>query len=558
MRAAEFTNYETGELTLNHWARGSCKFGVLPANGLLYKPQDPCTCYLQGKLLGFYALAPEAEREAGSVKRLPAEALAKEGEAEERLEKGPAYGKTPQSAIRNPQSQDWPAYRNNSQRTGAVATKINPKLKKLWEVGITGRLTQPVIAGGKVYVCSVDEHTLYVLDEKTGAKLWTYTAGGRIDTPPTIYGGQRTEDRGQRTEDRGQRTEDRGQKVGTGSLCLFGSRNGWVYCLRASDGELVWRFRAAPRERHVMAEGQVESAWPLHGSVIVAKGVVYCVAGRSAFLDGGVHLYALDAATGKVLEQSVINETQELDSGTAKTMPKETIGATSDILVSDGDNIYMQQRKMNFSHGLPLGLEKRSRARLVVKSSFLDGFYFHRTAWSSHRAFGNLISIDDNFTVAAAQLPAGGMLSGQQVYVPGGGDISGNLGHTDTKHMKEDKFEEEQAKVKKYVVYGGYNIKAAKNTRMVWELDKFPVCPYGLVLTDNAVCIAGFFDEVDPKDPWANVEGRKGGKLTILSREDGAMLSEYDLDSPPVWDGMSAANGKLFMSLKNGKVVCFE
>ena len=29
---------------------------------------------------------------------------------------------------------------------------------------------------------------------------------------------------------------------------LFGSADGCVYCLRASDGAIVWRFRAAPRD----------------------------------------------------------------------------------------------------------------------------------------------------------------------------------------------------------------------------------------------------------------------------------------------------------------------
>lgn len=53
---------------------------------------------------------------------------------------------------------------------------------------------------------------------------------------------------------------------------LFGSRDGWVYCLQASDGQLVWRFRAAPEERKMMAFEQLESTWPVHGSVLVQKG----------------------------------------------------------------------------------------------------------------------------------------------------------------------------------------------------------------------------------------------------------------------------------------------
>ena len=52
--------------------------------------------------------------------------------------------------------------------------------------------------------------------------------------------------------------------------------------------------------------------------------------------------------------------------------------------------------------------------------------------------------------------------------------------------------------------------------------------------------------------------GMKGGLLWILSAEDGKKLAKYRLDSIPVFDGMAAAGGKLFLSLKDGSVVCFS
>ena len=39
----------------------------------------------------------------------------------------------------------------------------------------------------------------------------------------------------------------------------------------------------------------------------------------------------------------------------------------------------------------------------------------------------------------------------------------------------------------------------------------------------------------------------------MLGRE----LARYNLDAVPTWDGMSAANGKLFMSLKNESVIYY-
>jgi len=35
-------------------------------------------------------------------------------------------------------------------------------------------------------------------------------------------------------------------------------------------------------------------------------------------------------------------------------------------------------------------------------------------------------------------------------------------------------------------------------------------------------------------------------------------MAEYKLDSLPVWDGMAAANGRLYLATKSGKVLCFD
>ncbi len=54
----EFVDLKTGEWTLHHWVRGACLYGIMPANGLLYAPQHPCSCYIGAKMYGFTALAP--------------------------------------------------------------------------------------------------------------------------------------------------------------------------------------------------------------------------------------------------------------------------------------------------------------------------------------------------------------------------------------------------------------------------------------------------------------------------------------------------------------------
>ena len=45
------------------------------------------------------------------------------------------------------------------------------------------------------------------------------------------------------------------------------------------------------------------------------------------------------------------------------------------------------------------------------------------------------------------------------------------------------------------------------------------------------------------------------GRLLALAAADGKTLAERDLP-PPIWDGMAAAYGRLFVSTRDGKLIC--
>ena len=76
-----------------------------------------------------------------------------------------------------------------------------------------------------------------------------------------------------------------------------------------ADSELAWswRLRTVRSNCQVMVDGQLESVGPIHGSVLVDDGTVYCTAGRSSYLDGGLDLYTIKPTTGKVLSRIKIN-----------------------------------------------------------------------------------------------------------------------------------------------------------------------------------------------------------------------------------------------------------
>ena len=62
--------------------------------------------------------------------------------------------------------------------------------------------------------------------------------------------------------------------------------------------------------------------------------------------------------------------------------------------------------------------------------------------------------------------------------------------------------------------------------------------------------------EIPDDDPNAAYEGRRGGSVWVCSTEDGNRVFECKLDAPTVWDGLAAANGKLFLSAVDGSVCC--
>ena len=239
----EFVEVASGKAIPHHWVRGTCQYGIMPCNGLLYAPPHSCACYIRAKLAGFNALAAKRQSKLGKQK----------GRDAGQLERGPAYGHATTHSPGMEQT-DWPTYRHDSARSGYTKSAVPPALRHAWQAQLGGRLTSPVVADGKVFVASVDRHTVHALDANNGKTLWIYTAAGRVDSPPTVHKG----------------------------LVLFGSADGWVHCLRASDGKLAWRFRAGPEDRRVVAYGQLESVWPVHGSVLVQDDSVYFAAGRSS------------------------------------------------------------------------------------------------------------------------------------------------------------------------------------------------------------------------------------------------------------------------------------
>ena len=88
-----------------------------------------------------------------------------------------------------------------------------------------------------------------------------------------------------------------------------------------------------------------------------------------------------------------------------------------------------------------------------------------------------------------------------------------------------------------------------------WSV-RIPIRANGLLVASDSLYVAGTRDVVEKDDPWAHVEGRKGGVLAVYSKANGEKLADYRLDAPPVFDGLAAAGGRLYLTAVDGRVVC--
>jgi outer membrane protein assembly factor BamB len=516
----EFVDVGADKIIANHWVRGACQYGILPSNGLVYAPTHPCACYITAKLSGFNALAG-GQQSYG----LLTEKSEERGQMAERLEKGPAYGQTPKSDLRA-SSDSWPTYRGDNSRSGSAGVSLSPELRPKWEKTLPGPLTAVVCAGGRLYVAQRESHTVCALDAGDGSLLWDYTVAGRVDSPPTVHAG----------------------------LVYFGSADGRMYCLRAEDGELVWRFRVAPQARQVFSYGRLESTWPVHGNVLVCKGpkdsahpAAYAAAGRSSYVDGGVELCAVDAVTGELIASRRIChrdpetglEPQDVIRGV--NMP----GAIPDVLATDGSSVFMRHQRFDFDcRPLPQDVD-----HLFSSAGYLDDTWWHRTYLQIGRdmsgGYGGWGRAGNRRISGRALVRDGDRAFGfgrKQYSITGS-----HLGLQSEYHLfaADTELIREQQKNK--------NRPARTKVKYFWS-KAIPFYPRAMLLAGETLFIAGPAEILDfgSKDPAGEVW------LWAVSTEDGTKKAEYKLKAAPVYDSFAACPGKLYFSTVDGRVVCYQ
>jgi len=524
-RGLEFWDTQGDNDCRHNWIRGICQYGIMPANGMVYIPPHNCGCYPEAKLFGLWTL--KASESTFDINSLTYSTT---------LEKGPAYKQmgNRKSKIENPH--DWPMHRHDPKRSGVLPSSVSAN-KVAWNVELSGCLSAPVIAKDTLLVSAVSSHQVLAFDANTGDRKWSFTAGGPVDSAPTIYR----------------------------DVALFGSADGHVYCLRLSDGELVWRFRAAPANRKTVALQQVESLWPVHGSILITDDTAYFTAGRSSYIDGGLFLYGVDPISGAVKCKQRLNSPPAVAMENTENIAREGFsqnavdfktkqspdhsdafsmaGNLSDILVADEDAVYL--RHMKFDKQLkPLN---EWTHHLFSTSRLLDDTESYRAHWF----YGN--GDFSRLPVAYEWLTRGSY-----------GGFSTPLGHFLV-------FDEEN-------LWGAGWKKLALYTTDITDIDQrlakdfpkgqghlthrslaetLPIHPRAMLKAADVLYLAGYPAESTIPHFYGEPIKDKGILLEI-DASSGDVLSQTDLPASPVFDGMSAAGGRLYVSTENGNLMCLK
>jgi outer membrane protein assembly factor BamB len=504
-----FVNIHTGQQHTKQFVRNVCggSPGVLPGNGMVYCFPKLCSCF--SMLRGYTGLA--------TPKPLPPISDT------QRLLKGPAYGTVAKAELTDEYAAGWATYLGNEQRSGFTNEKVNMPLKQSWAIEpedqvypqwtkqdwksnyrVSGTISAPTASRGMVAAALPESHRIKIFEARTGRDLWSFVAESRVVTPPTFYG----------------------------KMVLFGSEDGYVYCLRSKDGALIWRYQAAPAQRRVSIFGQIESHFPVTCGVLVKNGNVYFAAGRHGDLNNGVTGYNLDAYTGQLAWKKMM-----------ETVVRKSTVPIPDIPVYVNGNIRLAQHAQVFNEqgeGMLVpyeALKKRGKTRLA-------------------RALGKT--------------------SHNEVLMLKGG-LTGMLDHTWSRSDRQGNNNIPAYSQSYGSVKGGH---VAYNKTMAYALRGDSVTAYDVRLAAVHIPHHKQIPKMPPqeralmKPKWSGsvigearamavtneivVVAAKSGDIVVFDANTGKDLSKVKINGTPARWGLAISGGRIYVSTDNGKLICLS
>ncbi|UCF16424.1 MAG: PQQ-binding-like beta-propeller repeat protein [Phycisphaerales bacterium] len=224
----------------------------------------------------------------------------------------------------------------------------------------------------------------------------------------------------------------------------------------------------------------------------------------------------------------------------------ELPGTLPDVLVCDGDYIYLRDKVLGFD-----GTQKDKYVPHLYSSvGLLDDSWWHRTYWLwGERNWGRA----SGWHVMPNFRPSGRILVSDEDTVFGYGRRNVKTNNLKGYHLfRADK---KVTPVNKRIRNNNKALVAHQKPAKVnyhWSRD-VPVVVRGMVLAGDVLFATGPVmtgDDEPAFDKYAAAE------MLAFDTDDGRLLSRCPLDAQPVFDGMAAAGGRLYVSTLDGKIMC--
>ncbi len=171
--------------------------------------------------------------------------------------------------------QDSPGFRGNAEHPGLYDTAPLAKFTQVkWKFKTKGLVvSSPAVVNGMLFAGSAD-HNLYAIDIATGTQKWIFKTGSGVTSSPAVSSG----------------------------ILYFTSYDGNFYGVDAATGQLRWKFQTAGEHRytatHLHGSQPAAEAMPdpfdvYLSSPLVAQGAVF-------FGSGDGNVYSLNASNGSL------------------------------------------------------------------------------------------------------------------------------------------------------------------------------------------------------------------------------------------------------------------
>jgi outer membrane protein assembly factor BamB len=444
---------------------------------------------------------------------------------------------------------DWPTYRHDNARTGSTSESLAAPLALDWvyvplypprpawprpaerpREGFELRhrvifddAFQVAAVGDLVYFGSSADNKVYALDAATGRQRWSFFTGGPVRLAPTI----------------------------SDNRVLVGSDDGFVYCLKAGDGKLLWKVRGGPNGEKLLGHGKMISRWPIRTGVLVDEGIAYFGAG--IFPHEDVFLHAVRVSDGSPVWK---NDTISQQSANRDDLTPQG------YLLAAKDRLFVPSGR-----ALPVAFD-RTNGRLAFKSGY---------GWRGEAAGGvvggtyALLADDQIYTGTQNHLLALDQRTGRTgfAWFPGRRlAVAGDMAFlaTGRELVAMDRTAYAKASGRRNSLE--YRIKSLTSQVRSAPVGKREKLEQELK-TSREELDRHRKDKIAPTVPWRVrsdcdaelilsgnmvIAGGKN-KVSVFNRNTGQMVWSTKVDG--LARGLALANGRLYVSTDKGRVYCF-